>query len=168
MLSNIKIVIIMKISAEYLKGRIDSIITDNILYLPEETDLRVKVIFNKNIRFRYSIIKDGINRISLNTINKLKFLLVELMVDNYEYDILDINIIANENLAILFTVPQSMFTEDSLNILKQDYYKEVPEKYKKSLKDSADNFIKAFNDYTKDNNIELVKDTLKEREITLD
>lgn len=158
----------MKISAEYLKGRIDSIITDNILYLPEETDLRVKVIFNKNIRFRYSIIKDGINRISLNTINKLKFLLVELMVDNYEYDILDINIIANENLAILFTVPQSMFTEDSLNILKQDYYKEVPEKYKKSLKDSADNFIKAFNDYTKDNNIELVKDTLKEREITLD
>lgn len=111
----------MKISAEYLKGRLDSTITDNILYLPEETDLRVKVFFNKNIRFRYSIIKDEIDRISLNTINKLKFLLVELMGSNYDYDILDINIIANENLAILFTVPQSMFTEDSLNILKQDY-----------------------------------------------
>ena len=48
------------------------------------------------------------------------------------------------------------------------YYKDVPEKYKKSLTDSADNFIKVFNDYTNDtNNNKLVKDTLKERKINL-
>lgn len=160
----------MKISVEYLKGRLDSTITENILYLPEETDLEVKDFFSEYIRFRYIIhsFEDRPNRISLNTLDKIRFLLVELLGDGYECDVLDIDILANPTIHILFSVPQSMFTEDSLNKLKQNYYKEVPEKYKKSLKDTADSFIKTFNDYTKDNNIELVKDTLKEREITLD
>lgn len=97
----------------------------------------------------------------------MKFLLAELLGKDCDYDVLDIDIFANKNLGILFGVPQSLFIGDSLHKLKQDYYKDVPEKYKKSLTDSADNFIKVFNDYTNDTNNKLVKDTLKERKINL-
>lgn len=145
----------MKISAEYLKGRLDSTITENILYLPGETDLKVKCFFSEYVRFRYIIhpFEDRSNRISLNTLDKMKFLLTELLGSEYDSDVLDIDIVANPAIHILFSVPQSMFSEYSLNRIKQNYYKDIPEKYKESLKDSADNFVNVLNDYIRDNTI---------------